>query len=1010
MAKLVRQKSTAQLGPVGVVRMTGLRSQAEAWGETGRAADKLTNVFTRELTAESKRRANEEFADYVNNPETNLHGAVRKNAKGEAIYVADADGVPTELPPNLQQKKLKDEGIFSGAYTEEINRLAREHNKNLAINNMRSYLSGQYALQESSKKWDPALFNANGTAYIQETIKSVSPAVQAEVFNDATSRLSVFFNTIQQQAYLKTQEDAIASKERRVDQVTGEVRDSIANTALGLTYDSGLQRQLATAFQEELDLSQSKGEDAIARGKRIDAFNMTIANGQIQNQVTMMASDETGFTAEDNLEMSRYLDGLISGQSKITGAFVNSETNEIEVREGTIGEMIPNLDDRQRLFANLGGVIKTKRDIWEAEEKFYENTQLEILRGLRSQLYLAAESGDVSAISNVQNQINEWQQGLKGNKANELREKGAYSMLWAKKQLASEYSDVISEGYAKGLATLNNELIQQLSSAQSNLYTEQFRIGDEEFQQALKDKGWDAVYADQKKKYQVLTSMLAANKPSKSQQEYEGLIRNPDATGKQTKKLGDVAASAANLVAGGEYKPLQADSQGLISWQNDWQIIGPAVTSTGIIPSQLRERITNAFQNRDAMAIVNGARLVMEMRDKGVPLENIKSALGDDAHIALTQVMKDLTMTSEMALSEETLDRALTYYNQETRPLMKWDATLKREFDAKMDTAHESILPFGLGDESPYPPKMKADLTARAKIAIEKGEATTAGEAFDIAYDDVIKTRRIWGESKYGVSDTWNKYPIEQAYKGFTGKQLNAHIRQSMLDFAGNMVRIGTGEEVNLLTDFALPAAEDVNGEFGYMEDLRQEQIASGKGYKLAFTHVRGTGPTSVYRANVRAADGSLQPMYTTDGREVEVDISKTYGIFNQGKDAMRVIDAQIEDLQTKYEYLDNYPLHLGSVAAPGYASNERLKKVQEWQEVQQDIAALQDIRTRLDRATDIVDDEVIMQYAGKNVITEIQKIRNEITSMPVDEYNKFDALDREGKLQWMRDRGLLME
>lgn len=1009
MAKLVRQKSVAQIGPVGVVRMTGLRSQAEAWGETGKAADKLNTVFLDELGQDRKRQANEDWANYLSDPETNLHSAVAKNAKGEAMYLADSDGVPVEVQdPTMQQKQLMDQGIFSNSYTKEINRLATEHNKNLGLNSIGAHLDGLFAKQKLDESWDPDKFNAAATAYIKETVKTLSPAVQAEVLNRSVSQQSKLYNSIRQNADIKVRKESLATMAQTAENDSALLRDSIATTTLDPLTDPGIQRQLATAIESEWNLSTSLNEDAIAKGKRFQEFNKKLFNGEMQRRVNELANDADGFTAEDNVKLGELLDGLISGNAPVTGVVI--EDGKPVVKQIPIGQAITDLGERQKMFGNLGGVIKTKRDIWEAKEKLYENTQLEILRGLRAQAYLAAENSDVAAISNVQNQINEWQKGLQGNVANELREKGAYSMLWLKKQLSSEYSDIISEGYAKGLATLNNELLQQLSPTQSALYTEEFRVGDEEFNQALKDKGWDAVYADQKKKYQRLTSMLAADKPSKSKLEYSNLRTNPEATGKQTKNLGIVAGSEADLVAGGQYRPLQADSEGLISWQNDWQIIGPAVTATGIIPNQIGDRIRNAFQQKDAMAIVNGARLIMEMRDKGVPLENIKSALGDDAHIALTQVMKDLTMTSEMALSEETLDRALTYYNPETRPLMKWDATLKREFDTKMDAAHESVLPFGLGDESPYPPKMKADLTARAKIAVEKGEATTADEAFDIAYDDVIKTRRIWGESKYGVSDTWNKYPIEQAYKGFTGKQLNAHIRQSMLDFAGNMVRIGTGEEVNLLTDFALPAAEDISGEFGYMEDLRQEQIVSGKGYKLAFTHVRGSGPTSVYRANVRAADGSLQPMYTTDGREVEVDISKTYGLFNQGKDAMRVIDAQIEDLQTKYEYLDNYPLHLGSAAAPGFASNERLKKVQEWQEVQQDIAALQDIRTRLDRAVDIVDDEVIMQYAGKNVINEIQKIRNEITSMPVDEYNKFDALDREGKLQWMRDRGLLME
>ena len=71
---------------------------------------------------------------------------------------------------------------------------------------------------------------------------------------------------------------------------------------------------------------------------------------------------------------------------------------------------------------------------------------------------------------------------------------------------------------------------------------------------------------------------------------------------------------------------------------------------------------------------------------------------------------------------------------------------------------------------------------------------------------------------------------------------------------------------------------------------------------------------------------------------------------------------------------------------------------------------ALEDIKARLERATDLVDDEEIMAISGGNIIEAITKIRNEITSMPEEEYNRYDSLDREGKLQWMRDRGLLME
>lgn len=1012
MAKLIRQKSTQQVGPVGVVRMTGLRSQAEAWGETGKAAESIGKVFTQELGEDRKRQANEDWAKYLNDPETNLFGAIRKNAKGEAMYTADADGVPTELPPHLQQKQRMDEGIFSNSYTKEINRLANDHNKNLAINDINSYLDGQFSSQKADSKWNPSAFNKNATAYIQETLKGVSPAVQAEVLNNAVSKQSLYFNSIQQNAILKTKADAIASKTRLADQRTGQARDSIANSALGLNLDMGAQRQVATAFQDQLDLSASIGEDAVARGKRIDSFNMTMANGQIQGEVTMLGSDADGFTAEDNVKMAEYLDGLISGQAKITGAFVNPETGQLEIREGTIGEMIPNLDDRQTMFANLGNVIKTKRDNWIARENLYENQQTAVINGLQEQLYLAIANDNTARIQEIQQDILEWQQGLKGNKATELAKKGSYSYLWAKGQLSEQYKDVIAEGYAKGLANINSMKIQQLSPDQLEIYMETYKLNDEEHQQALRDGGWDVMYADQKKKNATLNAMLAADKPSAADTEYKRLVVNPDADGAQTKPLGIIAGTKADMAAGGEYKPLAPDADGNVSWERDWSIIGDQVTATKIIPYQLQSRVAAAFSQKDALTIVNSARLVMEMRENGVTPDNLKKALGDDSYIALNEVIKKLTTTSELALSQETLDRALMYYDPATRPLMKWDSELKRDADKYLKTAHESILPFGMGDEPAYPERMKQDILTRMKIAVEKGEAADVPSAYDIAYNEVVKTRKMWGDSKYGVKGQWTKYPIENVFSGFGPTQLNKVVTQSMLNAAGNMVRIGTGEnEVNLLTDFKMPEGTFTKGVYGYMEQVKEMQQATADGgYRLAFTHVSGTGTNSKYRAVVQAADGSLQPVYDLKGNEVQIDIGQVYNTFMEGKQSIETIDAQIKDLEAKYAYLDNYPLHLGSAGAVGYATDRRMDKMREWQEAKEDIRALNDIKARLNRATDIVDDDEIMAISKGNILDVIRKVRSEITSMPEDEYKSYEGLDREGKLQWMRDRGLLME
>lgn len=65
-----------------------------------------------------------------------------------------------------------------------------------------------------------------------------------------------------------------------------------------------------------------------------------------------------------------------------------------------------------------------------------------------------------------------------------------------------------------------------------------------------------------------------------------------------------------NIVAGGEYKPLDK-SEGDPNWQRDWEIIGNTVRSTKGLPIQLRGRIANAFNSKDVKSIANAAALIV---------------------------------------------------------------------------------------------------------------------------------------------------------------------------------------------------------------------------------------------------------------------------------------------------------------------------------------------------------------------------------------------------------------
>lgn len=1017
MAKLVRQKTTRQVGPVGVVRMTGLRSQAEAWGETGRAADMLSAKFEDDLIEQSKRRANEELASRLNDPETNLHNAIIENAKGDKMFVADSNGVPTEVPPHLQQKKLLEENMFTGAYTKEMNRLLRQHNKNLAISDISSYLEGQYTDQDTLGKYNPSQFNDVATSYVKSRVDAVDPSIQAEVFNYGVAAQTKFFNSLYQKSQRDIRDKNIASQSQKLKTDLVNFRDDVANNVLPFESNVGAQQNLLSIATDALGLSRTLNEDDIAIGKRLAGLNAISMNGQIQGMVLGLGNDADGFTPEDNVQMAEMLDGLISGQQLVTGIVLNKETGAAEIKQVPIGQLVPDLADRKSMFGDLGSVIKAKRDFWKDKEDLYEMQQTAVLSGYKAELYMAAANGDIEGIQRVQRDIEAWQDALVGNKATDLKQKASYAILWGKSQLADEYKSLIDEGYAKGLASMNDEMLRSLNDAELRTYTTEHQLDNAEYQQALKDGGWKHVLADQKRKNASLKAILSTRgKETDAQKTVRESVINPDIDLVQTEATGKVLGNMVDVVAGGEYKPLDK-SEGDPNWQRDWEIIGNTVRSTKGLPIQLRGRIANAFNSKDVKSIANAAALIVKAREAGVPEPNIEQALGSTTYKAINEVTKQLTTATVGPISDETLERATNYYDPRKAPVMKWDAEMLRESNKLIDAGHEDLGPLFF-DKDPFPPLMKQDIRDRMKMVFEQNRASDPETAYKIATDEILKTRKMWGQSRYNVKDKWVKYPIEQVYGNLSPMQLDKVVRQSLLNETGNIITLGTGgEEINLMTSLAFPEPrisplDPMIGDtgLGYMEKLVEAQKEYGEGYQLALRHNRGLGPNSVYDVWVKAADGSLQQIYDKDGNAVELDVGKTYGVFNQGQESLKIINAQIDDLETKFAYLDNYPLHLGSRAAVGYASDVRMDKMRQWQEAKEDIRALEDIKARLERATDLVDDEEIMAISGGNIIEAITKIRNEITSMPEDEYNRYDGLDREGKIQWMRDRGLLME
>lgn len=135
--------------------------------------------------------------------------------------------------------------------------------------------------------------------------------------------------------------------------------------------------------------------------------------------------------------------------------------------------------------------------------------QTAVLAGYKAELYMAANNNDIEGIQRIQRDIDEWQDSLVGNKATDLKQKASYSILWGKSQLADEYKNLIDEGYAKGLASMNDEMLRSLNDVELRTYTTEHQLDNAEYQQALKDGGWKQILADQKRKNASLKAILS---------------------------------------------------------------------------------------------------------------------------------------------------------------------------------------------------------------------------------------------------------------------------------------------------------------------------------------------------------------------------------------------------------------------------------------------------------------------------------------------------------------------
>jgi len=412
------------------------------------------------------------------------------------------------------------------------------------------------------------------------------------------------------------------------------------------------------------------------------------------------------------------------------------------------------------------------------------------------------------------------------------------------------------------------------------------------------------------------------------------------------------------------------------------------------------------------MAALHGARMLKHLRENGVSPANIQKALGKDAYIALDYMQRKLSSSPDPAIADDTWEQALKMYNPDLRPEFKWDGESTRKANSWISAAKAEYP--GMFTNVKIPDDMAYELREAAKVKIQEGDAADVAQAMDLAWNDIVVDRNMWGPSRLGAANKWTRYPIDKQYKEF-GKNIEEQIVQNIFMQTGGKVVIG-GNEVDVMQGLVLSGTWGEEQNKAMTEFFLGEQDGirvSKEGYRLAIMHKRQEGPNHIYKALIKTADGNVVALEDVNGNEVEIDLTPQYQAHVAGKKAVMEIDSQIADLEAKYAYLDNYPLHLGRMSAPGYATEQRMSATIRWREAQEDIAALKEIKNRLQRNNDaskILDLPLLASMTGPNVQTQIKKIRDEITTMDENEYYKFDSLTKEEKIQYLRDNGLLME
>ena len=1000
MAKLIRQKKQAELGSVGVVRMTGLRAGGQAWGETARAAESFGDIMSDELKRRRIQEGQEDFASKRFDPEYAFTASVANNMEDVEL---DATGQPKKRVGEvikgqvvLQEGQLG--GLLTNSYHEAWNRDAMNANTNTAFLQMEAALKTKY--KEVKNLGDYTTFKKWSDEYIKNTIETVHPRSRAAVANQIAATQSKNYFNLMETARNNSRKSALDTHADVSNIMRNNLEQAIISHGID---DQGTQDYFMAAALHELNLPNLQAMTPDQVMKRINDQNVRVVHGQVINMINNLSADGQ-YSEADMLKVDEYLNTLIKGGGKVKVMGFDPATNQVGLREVFFVEALPNEESRNAIATSLKGIIRDQKAVSTQQSKLRSDILVSQINLNLSGILSDRVSGDASGIADKMREFESIRERI-GNMPQEEQADLAIKLAQAQvnalgkmhstakeQMIGDELVPMVHEIQKSILGALPEGLLKQANNSRVGMADAQAIISNPHLApnaklSALKSQlevlnQLRSAHAAAQKKVAPIVQRVASGDQyvphNKSDSEtIDSMIKN------QATAFGAVDSPA-------KFSYINQAEDGTYDWVTPSNMAKP-FANTGTLPSGLVDQMRGFINSNDPDRIMASWRIFNSLKNTtAIKQGDLDKALGENFANAFNYLESQYTIAGAFPNNQEIFDDMNRLL--QGKPIESLEKIERNTVKGLINDKLTSIF----GDDPSIPPEMRDEILFAVESQLDGKRDINA--TFNKVWDKFTETGKArWGISDYGVKDRWVKHPIDAAYPelvldSLTGKDydfFNNRLRANIVAKSGGTFMVG--ETMVNMDDVHLP---NESQEFGVDK------------YQMKFMyHRKDSEGKPVFRAVVKSYDPRDPeiPIYTsvTDsrGRILEVDLRDDVQLETDRKSALTTVDQQIASIESKIKE-DELSIAFADEYGTGEGEDVVLESNKRIEEYKADIRALQRIKIRLRRfeyrtGESTFTTEQYKNYTGENLVDLMRKI----AIMSDEEYEKY-RLSGEGNVE----------